>query len=160
MKQKYEFIKDAENKSLILREYAELDKDILSPLCEEKYQIKTIEAAAKEGKEALMVALRTKNMYPPGLYAEKIADTVTVFLNESDQDKTELLFDDIDLLKLEREQEALELAAVEEAENIDDLLSDEDNFNEDFDASNDLKGVGSGSIKVADDDYGDVAEDA
>jgi hypothetical protein len=158
MKQKYEFIKDAEKNTLVLREYAELDKDILSPLCEEKYEIKTIEAAAKEGKESLMVALRTKNMYPPGLYAEKIADTVTVFLSEADQDKTEILFNDIDLLKLEREQEALELAAVEEAENIDDLLSEENDFNEDFDDSNDLKGVG--SIKVADDDFGDAADDS
>ena len=158
MKQKYEFIKDAKKNTLILREYAELDKDILSPLCEEHYEIKTIEAASKEGKEALMVALRTKNMYPPGLYAEKIADTVTVFLSETDQDKTELLFNDIDLLQLERDQEALELAAVEEAENIDDLLSEEDNINEDFDASNDLKGVG--SIKVADDDFGDAADES
>ena len=34
MKQKYEIIKDYEKNTLILREYAELDKDTLSPLCE------------------------------------------------------------------------------------------------------------------------------
>lgn len=157
MKQKYEFIKDAEKKTLILREYAELDKDILSPLCEEQYDIKTILAASKEGKEALMAGLRTKNMYPPGLYAEKIADVVTEFLSAAEQDKIELLFNDIDLLQLEREQEALELAAVEEAENIDDLLSDEDNLDANFDNGTDIKGAG--SIKVADSDYGD-ADDA
>jgi hypothetical protein len=158
MKQKYEFIKDTDKKILILREYAELDKDILSPLCEEQYDIKTVEAAMKEGKETLMAALRTKNMYPPGLYAEKIADVVTEFLGAADQDTVDLLFDDIDLLKLEREQEALELAAEEEAANIDDLLSDDDDFDDDFDSGGDLKGVG--SFKVADDEYGDVEEDS
>ena len=154
MKQKYEFIKDTEKDILILREYAELDKDILSPLCEEQYDIKTIEAAMAKGKDMLMAALRTKNMYPPGLYAEKIADVVTEFLGAADQDNAELLFNDIDLLKLEREQEALELAAVEEADNIDDLLSEDDEFDENFDNGDDLKGVG--SIKVADNDYGDA----
>lgn len=158
MKQKYEFIKDTEKKILILREYAELDKDILSPLCEEQYEIKAIEAAMKEGKETLMDALRTKNMYPPGLYAEKIADVVTEFLGAADQDTVDLLFDDIDLLKLEREQEALELAAEEEAANIDDLLSEDDDFDDDFETGGDLKGVG--SFKVADDEYGDVDEDS
>ncbi len=158
MKQKYEFIKDTEKDILILREYAELDKDILSPLCEEQYNIKAIEAAMTEGKDMLMAALRTKNMYPPGLYAEKIADVVTEFLGAADQDTTELLFDDIDLLKLEREQEALELAAEEEAENIDDLLSEEDDYDGDFESGGDLKGVG--SFKVADDEYGDVDDDS
>ena len=158
MKQKYEFIKNTEKGILILREYAELDKDILSPLCEEQYNIKTIEAAMTEGKDILMTALRTKNMYPPGLYAEKIADVVTEFLVATDQDTTELLFDDIDLLKLEREQEALELAAEEEAENIDDLLSDEDDYDESFESGGELKGVG--SFKVADDEYGDVDDDS
>jgi len=158
MKQKYEFIKNTEKKILILREYAELDKDILSPLCEEQYDIKTIEAAMAEGKDTLMAALRTKNMYPPGLYAEKIADVVTEFLGAADQDTADLLFDDIDLLKLEREQEALELAAEEEAANIDDLLSDEDDFDDDFDGGGDLKGVG--SFKVADDEYGDVDDES
>jgi hypothetical protein len=158
MKQKYEFIKNTEKNTLVLREYAELDKDILSPLCEEEYDIKTITAAVAEGKNALMTAIRTKNMYPPGLYAEKIADVVVEFMDAGDQDTAEVMFDDIDLLKLEREQEALELAAEEEAADIDDLLSDADDFDDDFETGGDLKDVG--PFKVADDEYGDVDEEA
>ena len=158
MKQKYEFIRNVEKNTLILREYAELDKDILSPLCEEEYDIKKIEAAVAQGKDALMAAIRTKNMYPPGLYAEKIADVIAEFMAAADKDTADVMFNDIDLLKLEREQEALELAAEEEAADLDNLLSDEDDFGDDFDSGGDLKDVG--SFKVADDEYGDVEDDA
>jgi hypothetical protein len=41
MKQKYEILKDEDNKRLIIREYAELDKDVMSLLCEESYGVAT-----------------------------------------------------------------------------------------------------------------------
>jgi hypothetical protein len=66
MKQKYTIIKDSKNKQLIVREFAELDKEILSLLCEETYEQKVILAAIKKGKEDLISALRTNNLYPPG----------------------------------------------------------------------------------------------
>ena len=67
MKQKYTIIKDSTNKQLIIREFAELDKEILSLLCEETYEQKAILAAIKKGKDNLISALRTKNLYPPGV---------------------------------------------------------------------------------------------
>ncbi len=66
MKQKYTIIKDQKNKQLIIREFAELDKAILSLLCEETYEQKMIVAAIKSGQENLISALRTNNLYPPG----------------------------------------------------------------------------------------------
>ena len=66
MKQKYPIIKDKKNKQLIIREFAELDKEILSLLCEETYEQKMIVAAIKSGQENLISALRTNNLYPPG----------------------------------------------------------------------------------------------
>ncbi|MCK7503842.1 MAG: hypothetical protein MZV70_06840 [Desulfobacterales bacterium] len=42
MKQKYEILRDEDSKRLIIREYAELDKDVMSLLCEESYDRKAV----------------------------------------------------------------------------------------------------------------------
>jgi hypothetical protein len=160
MKQKYEIIKDNEKNTLILREYAELDKDTLSPLCEESYDITAIAAAVSGGKSTLVAALRTKNMYPPGLYAEKIANTVTELLGDGEKQAAELLFDDIELLNREREREIREAEIKDEVEveEIDELLSDDfEDDEDDFEGSGEIKDIN--SLKVADDDYGNGEEE-
>jgi len=160
MKQKYEIIKDNEKNTLILREYAELDKDTLSPLCEESYDITAIAAAVSGGKSALIAALRTKNMYPPGLYAEKIAATVTELLGDGEKQAAELLFDDIELLNREREREIREAEIKDEVEveEIDELLTDDfEDDEDDFEGGGEIKDIN--SLKVADDEYGDGDED-
>ncbi|MGB5423164.1 MAG: hypothetical protein WBN03_13465 [Desulfobacterales bacterium] len=160
MKQKYEIIKDNEKNTLILREYAELDKDTLSPLCEESYDITAIAAAVSGGKSALIAALRTKNMYPPGLYAEKIAATVTELLGDGEKQAAELLFDDIELLNREREREIREAEIKDEVEveEIDELLTDDfEDDEDDFEGGGEIKDIN--SLKVADDEYGDGDEE-
>jgi hypothetical protein len=160
MKQKYEIIKDSEKNTLILREYAELDKDTLSPLCEESYDITAIAAAVSGGKSTLVAALRTKNMYPPGLYAEKIAATVTELLGDGEKQAAELLFDDIELLNREREREIREAEIKDEVEveEIDELLTDDfEDDEDDFEGDGEIKDIN--SLKVADDEYGDGDEE-
>ena len=158
MKQKYEIIKDHEKNTLILREYAELDKDTLSPLCEESYDITAIAAAVSGGKSTLIAALRTKNMYPPGLYAEKIAATVTELLGDGEKQAAELLFDDIELLNREREREIREAEIKDEVEEIDELLTDDfEDDEDDFEGDGEIKDIN--SLKVADDDFGDGDEE-
>ena len=160
MKQKYELIKDSEKNTLILREYAELDKDTLSPLCEESYDITAIAAAVTGGKSTLVAALRTKNMYPPGLYAEKIAATVTELLGDGEKQAAELLFDDIELLNREREREIREAEIKDEVEveEIDELLADDfEDDEDDFEGEGEIKDIN--SLKVADDEYGDGDEE-
>jgi hypothetical protein len=158
MKQKYEIIKDNEKNTLILREYAELDKDSLSPLCEESYEITAIAAAVSGGKSTLIAALRTKNMYPPGLYAEKIAATVTELLGDGEKQTAELLFDDIELLNREREREIREAEIKDEVEEIDELLTDDfEDDEDDFEGGGEIKDIN--SLKVADDDFGDGDEE-
>ena len=160
MKQKYEIIKDHEKNTLILREYAELDKDTLSPLCEESYDITAIAAAVSGGKSTLIAALRTKNMYPPGLYAEKIAATVTELLGDGEKQAAELLFDDIELLNREREREIREAEIKDEVEveEIDELLTDDfEDDDDDFEGGGEIKDIN--SLKVADDEYGDGDEE-
>ncbi|MDZ7582557.1 MAG: hypothetical protein U5R30_18755 [Deltaproteobacteria bacterium] len=158
MKQKYEIIKDDEKKTLILREYAELDKDILSPLCEESYDIDALAAAVSGGRSALVAALRTKNMYPPGFYAERIADAVAELLEGRERQVAELLFDDIELLNREREIERQQAEVAEKAKindevvQIDELLADDfEDDEDDFEGGGEIKDIN--SLKVADDEY-------
>ena len=100
MKQKYLILKDNDKKALIIREFAELDKEILSPLCEETYDAKVIHSAIKAGKETLIRVLRTKNMYPPGIYANQIADAVLSIFAAKEQESLALhLIDEWDLIK-------------------------------------------------------------
>jgi hypothetical protein len=156
MKQKYQITRDDEKKILTIREYAELDKDILSPLCEENYTMADIQKALQEKKEVLIAALRTKNMYPPGVYADRIADGVAALLQSQDQ-SMELFFDDIELLAAE--EEAAEDIPEEEAEEDLDELLDDGYEEDDLDDKEGLKKLNS-SLKIADDEFGDADEEA
>ncbi len=156
MKQKYSIVKDDKNNQLIIREFAELDKEILSLLCEESYDSKVIKAAIRQGDEKLISSLRTNNLYPPGIYAAKIAATVKQLYASKEQESADLFFNDLELLAVESEPEpddADEEEVVEEqAEEMDELL--EDDFESGYEEKNKISKLDS-SLKIADDDYGD-----
>ena len=155
MKQKYTIIKDDKNKQLIIREFAELDKEILSLLCEETYEQKMILAAIKKGKEGLIAALRTNNLYPPGIYANKIADAVKDLYATKGKESEELFFDDLELLARQNKPQPQEdeEPVEEQGEEMDDLL--EDDFESDYENEDPPKKLDS-SLKIADDEYGDT----
>jgi len=159
MKQKYTIIKDQKNKQLIIREFAELDKAILSLLCEETYEQKMIVAAIKSGQENLISALRTNNLYPPGIYAEKIADAVIELYATRAKESEDLFFDDLELLARadKFEPRAAEKPVEEQDEEMDELL--EDDFESDYEDKDPLKKLNS-SLKIADDEYGDTNEES
>ena len=160
MKQKYTIIKDNKNKQLIIREFAELDKEILSLLCEETYEQKVIIAAMKSGKENLISALRTNNLYPPGIYAEKIADAVKVLYTTRGKESEDLFFDDLELLSHAKEPKPRAAAPPpvdEPDEEVDELL--EDDFESDFDEDDDQFKKPDSSLKIADDEYGDTNDE-
>jgi hypothetical protein len=69
MKQKFLVQKSASNAQIIIRENAELDKELMSLLCEERFEIATLVTALENGRESLIAALRTLNLYPPKAYA-------------------------------------------------------------------------------------------
>ena len=155
MKQKYIILKNDEKTGVIIREYAELDKEIFSFLCEETFEDKTVKSAI--AKDTLIKTLRTQNLFPLGIYAEKIAEAVTKMYESGDDQPVELLFNDIDLLKKE-EEKPLPLDDIEEdAVGIDDLL-DEDVPEEDFDEKDDIKNL-TQSLKISDDDSGGIDKD-
>jgi hypothetical protein len=159
MKQKYTIIKDDKDKQLIIREFAELDKEILSLLCEETYEQKVILAAIKSGKDDLISALRTNNLYPPGIYANRIADAVKELYATKGKESEELFFDDLELLARSNEPEPrkAEEPAEDQDEELDDLL--EDDFESDYEGEDPPKKMDS-SLKIADDDYGDSDDES
>jgi hypothetical protein len=159
MKQKYAIVRDDKNKQLIVREFAELDKEILSLLCEETYADKRIRAAIRKGREELIAALRTKNLYPPGIYAKKIADAVKELYAAKGKGSAELFFDDLEFLAQTNEPKAKvaeEPVEKPDAE-MDELLDDD--FESEYENEDQPKKLDS-SLKIADDEYGDTSEES
>jgi hypothetical protein len=159
MKQKYTIIKDDKNKQLIIREFAELDKEILSLLCEETYEQKVILAAIKSGQDNLISALRTNNLYPPGMYANKIADAVKELYATRGKESEELFFDDLELLVRSNEPQPrkVEEPIEDQDEELDDLL--EEDFESEYEDEDPPKKIDS-SLKIADDEYGDSDDES
>jgi hypothetical protein len=136
VKQKYLISRNDEKNKLTIKEFAELEKqDEYTLLCEETYSGEAVEPAISKGKQALISTLRTTNLYPPTLYAEKIAGTVmSLFSSESDQ-SVELFFDDKDFLSkdfekpqdvdaIEDEPGEFDEMLVQKPEELDGLLED------------------------------------
>lgn len=157
MKQKYAIIRDDEQNTLIVREYAELDKEMMSLLCEEVYTQKAIIEAGKEGRQALLNMIRTDNMYPPTTFAHSIAEAIQGLLAEGGNPSAELFFDDKELFNQEEEIPPVEESDedVDEDVDVDDLL--EDKIEDDFGDDKVLKDLKT-SIQVADDDSSEVEE--
>ena len=153
MKQKYLIINDKKNKQFKIQEFAELNKETLSLLCEEAYDYKTIKSAVSSGKDALISALRTNNLYPPGIYAEKIANALVQLHKSTDEESVELFFDDINLLTKKRRSSKITEQLDDDSANLDEML--EDDFDDDYQEKNKLKKIDS-SLKIEDDDYVDI----
>ena len=156
MKQKFSILFDEANDKLIIREYAELDKEIMSLLCEESYDKEAVGSAIEQGIKDLVSVLRTKNLYPPEMFAEKIAEAVMDLYQTGGTEIVELRFDDLDLMVEEKAEENIE-GLDDEAKEIDDLL--EDDVDEDFEDDLEIKSIKS-PLKVADEDGMDSGEDS
>ena len=134
MKHKYLILKDNEKNGLIIKEFGETDKDILSLLCVETYNDETIKSAIEKGKDALVSTLKTVNIYPTGVLTDKIAETVMdLYAQENWNETLEVFFDDLSLLEAEAEKP--DSPEDEESENdseikLDDILEDKDSSKE------------------------------
>ncbi|MDF1591305.1 MAG: hypothetical protein P1P89_07300 [Desulfobacterales bacterium] len=114
MKQKYIIRKDIEKNELTIQEFAFLDKELkgrefiniskesFSLLCKETYDGKKMRSAIKQGKDTLVSELRTENMFPIGLYVDKIAESVMELYGSKNSDSFELLFDDKEFLGINK----------------------------------------------------------
>ena len=157
MKQQYTLIKDTDANQLIVKEFGELDKDIMSLLCEERFDADKLRAASDAGKPALVAALRSNNLYPPTSHAEQLADAVMALYAAEDQQTADLTFDDKELL-------AKPEAADEEIEDLDDDvdIDDDDDDSDELDdlLDDDIKIKSTSSpLKIADDDQVDAEDE-
>ncbi|MBU3950136.1 MAG: hypothetical protein KJ882_02430 [Proteobacteria bacterium] len=150
MKQKYIILKDDENKKLIISEFAELDKEIFSLLCEETYENTSIMNAISEGKTELIATIRTHNFFPPILQADKIAEAIMVLEDSQSIQSTEVFIDDANHLA----KEIIELLDDEpidgEPEELDEVF--DESFDEKYDGKTPITGR-KPSISIADDEF-------
>jgi len=156
MRQKYLIINDKENKQFKIQEFAELNKETMSLLCEEAYDYATIKSAVSAGKEALTSTLRTNNFYPPGIYAEKIAAAVDQLRKSKTEESVELFFDDINLLTKKRKSSGTSGQIEDDSADLEDDSDDlgdmlEDDFDDDYPEKDRVKKIDS-SLKIEDDD--------
>ncbi len=156
MKQKYAIIRDDDQNTLIVREYAELDKEMMSLLCEESYSQDTINAAVQKGHQAVIDALRTNNMYPPTVFADPIAKAIEGLFAQDGNMSAELFFDDKELFAKDPQEEISEPEdEVKEDVDVDELL--EDDIDDDFGDDEGIKNLKT-SIQVSDDNDADVKD--
>jgi hypothetical protein len=156
MKQKYLILNDKENKQIKIQEFAELNKEMMSLLCEEAYDDQSIKSAISAGKDVLIATLRTNNLYPPSIYAVQIADAVIDIYKSKQQESVELFFDDKNLLTKTRKPVKITEEDEDEEVDPDDLL--EDDFDDSYLEKDEIKKIDK-SLKVVDEDYVDVDDD-
>lgn len=126
MKQKYIVLKNPETNALFIREFNEAEKDILALVYESVYARDIVEAAIKNGKEALIGVLRTEQMYPPKINIDRIADSVIELYASNAKDSIELLLDDMDSFVKQKEMPDNISGDIKDIEHIldDDSLTD------------------------------------
>ena len=157
MKQKYVILKNDGDKEITIQEFAELDKDMMSLLCEQKYSFTAIKAAIKKSKEDLIGIIRTPNMYPSQEYVERLADSITALFGPENADSTEIFCDDLELLSNETKHQAAQTKAEENDSGIDEILSEE--FDSNYSEKDDLDTL-KAPLKIVDDESINVKDDS
>ncbi len=165
MKQKYLISKSDDNKDLIIKELAELDRGVFSVIYEETYDAEAISSAIEKGTEALVSALRNHALYPVRFAMKKIAEAVADLYASGTQESIEILLDDMDLLgqeEIDEEEEIPESIGEVESKSvkIDELLDDnlEDENYVDDDELKTIAASPAPSFKATSDDSPDVED--
>ena len=156
MKHKYLIERNTEQKQVTIKEFSELDKEDLSFLCQETYAEEKIAAAITKGKDALIAVLRTPNMYPSRLFANKIAEAVLTMYGPEPSPSSEVVLDDVDFIIKQRGKRKLVVDIDDNATGIEEVLDDD--IEEDFDEKAALKKINS-PLKIVDDEYEDFDDD-
>jgi len=161
MKQKYLILKNDNTNKLTIREFAELDeRNIYSLACEETYDGDVIKSAITRGKEVLISTLRTTNLFPPGSYAEKIAESViNLYSSESDQSQ-ELFFDDKDYISKEWKKPKKLDDVEDEPGEFDELLGKEPDIYVELPGDENIIKSTVTPIQTAEDKSNDIEEDS
>lgn len=158
MKQKYTIAKNEPDHTMTISEFAELDKEMLSLLCEQTYSEESIREAVGGGVGKVVSVLHTVNLYPPRTYAERLAEAViALYSGEEDTSSVDVFFDDQIILaeEIEAEEELIE-ELDEGSDDLDELL--EDDIEDEFDDSESINPVNA-PLKIAEDESLDVDDE-
>jgi hypothetical protein len=111
MRQKYFISREGVKNKLNIREYAIIQKalknvassmpskETFSFLGQETYDGSIIMNSIKNGLDALVATLRTRNLFPIGPHAIKIAESVMELYDSEGDCSVELFFNDVDLFE-------------------------------------------------------------
>ena len=152
MKQKYSIKKDDTKSTLVIKEYSELDKEIMSFMGEQEYDQEDIVRAIAATGDELVNVLRNNDFYPPRVIADQLAEKITEIYNADINDAVEILLNDADFLAKEESKEDPVIPEIEDdggvaVTDVDDLL--EDDLDDDLGDSENI-GETKTPIKIAD----------
>ena len=159
MKQKYIIKKDDTKNILVIKEYAELDKEITSFMGEQEYDREDIIRGIAGGSDELVKVLRNHDFYPPQLIVDKIVEKITEIYDADTNDAVELLLNDVDFLVKDEPKEQPAIPKIEEDVDDDDAVDD---LLDESRADSENIGNKDTAIKVADADTldGDIENDS
>ncbi|MFP4474940.1 MAG: hypothetical protein ACLFOY_05235 [Desulfatibacillaceae bacterium] len=138
MKYRYVVKRDDARKVLVIREFAKRNDDQLEFTGAGHIPAEDITAAMSDGLSALVSAIRTDRMYPPGTVAVPMAEAVMKLYGDDAGDEDEAVVEEIDVAPPE--------AQVEEEEEEEDTDEEDDLLDEDAD---ELDEVGTDSEESA-----------
>lgn len=125
MKQKYLISKSDAGKTLVIKEFAEIDKEVFSILCERTYDLKTVCEALDSGINQFSEVIRNRNFFPVFSTLEKISEGITSLITSNSDETVEIFIDDASILLKKDEAYAVIDDLESDSEQIDDLLEDE-----------------------------------
>ncbi len=151
MKQKYIISKSEDGKHLIIKEFAEIDKDIFSQLCEVQYNMKAIQSAISSGPDQFADIIRNRNFFPPLTTVQQIFAEMEGLSSLDSNESIEVFTDDADILA--EQEDSLDIIddLEDDTEELDELLEDDVNVYDDNISVQKLNT----SIKVDDDELAD-----
>ncbi len=133
MKHKYIIQKNRADEAFSIKEYAELDKEMFSFVCEEKYDTKLFQDLLTKGTKSFLTLLRTQNFFPPKQFVERIVQSIVPLLESAEQDSVELLCDDAEFLPRNSKVARASGEIEKDAEPLDNFIEEEDSLETDFD---------------------------
>ncbi|MFO7964977.1 MAG: hypothetical protein R6U50_13725 [Desulfobacterales bacterium] len=151
MKQKYIVSKSESGKQLIIREFAEIDKDIFSQMCEVSYDFEAVRSAILSGSDHFASVIRNRNFFPPITTVQQIFAEMDGISGLNQNESIEIFTDDTDILAEQGEAYDLLDDLEEDTDKLDELLEDEVDV---YDENISVKKINS-SLKVDDDEIAD-----
>ena len=124
MQHKYIISKSDNKQKLVIKEFAELEKNIFTLVYESFYDADAVQSALATDNQAVISTLRTDHMFPTTRQMSSILNAVTTMYTGDGQDSMELLFDDIDSFLEEQAALENEKNVVAEQSEIETLISE------------------------------------